>query len=983
MKKFTISMILVFFTILSLGIAQTQIRNLPYFLDYRWHNKPADYVRTGHLKPIPMTEEQLKSPPGPPRIQSQSGVELVNVSNASSHQSEVFIAVNPHNPDNLIVGTNDYRYINSRMVSFYSLDAGNTWKQSITPDNFALGLITNPYPNGSTTTVDPGIAFDSEGRGYYIYLFTQLMKDNSNGDGGIFVCRTNDGGKTWPDEEVGIAVLKYKDALQDKCFIAVDSDPKSPYKNRAYASWFDTKYPFAIAFAYAPNGIDFEIATSVPGSTGKSIQSPLPVVGPNGVLYLTWEEKVDGGAKTKAVVQKSTNGGVTWTWGNPKAAQLVNTCGEVIGYRRALATKGDMRISSHPHMDVDMRNGNIYLIQPGKDENNKYGVFMSVSKDGGETWSGNGSKVENLFKVDGNNVGGDVFLSSISVDPITGMIAVLYYSSQNDPVANVGCDAFVAISFDEGKTFNHIQLTDTWNFTSSSVVDAGGDNLGRYWGDYTSIDVYNGKIYPCFWMPTDKNASFQSCELFTAKLSTAPNPPAELTYENLWQEPTKVKLMWKDPTTNMLGGPIQDFKVIVYRGSEKVAEVDKGVQTYTDNGAVEGQSFSYNLTAKITSTGEESVFATVVGIAGGAIEPKLPSVIAPKPHVNGLLLTWINPIEHVDDTYLYDLNSVEIYVDGSLYRTVSTPQIQAGQQSSELLNLPLEKFYTINLKIKTKRGELVGTSSLSPNYIAYSGAPIGDFQENFDDSENLIPMYLTGDWGLTDKASFSPPYSITDSPDTNSAAGSYTKVIFAPTSISQGNSTLQMKHIGLIRKKDYGSVSISNDFGATYKPIAWIDIDRSSAWDKVKWDVNASEWFEQGIDLSDYVGDTVFVQFALETEANPFNHRDGWFIDDVKIGDYIVGTKDVGYSPKLIDCGIVPNPAVNSTNINFRTPTDGKIFIAVYDELGKMIQVVNDGNLTLGIYNYSINTESLASGFYYIRLSFNGTNEVLPLIIQK
>lgn len=967
------------------AFSQTEIRNLPYYLDVRWHSKPDDYVRTAHLKPTPMPPEARKLPPAPERIQTEQGVELINISQAPSHQSECYIVISPFDPSNIVVASNDYRFMNKsagyRMVNFYSTDGGKTWDEARTPRFLDYELIEYPEEGGATI-VDPGLGFDGKGNLYYCFLFSQIIEGSYTQDNGVFVVKSTDGGKTWLEDELGIPVIKYNGHLQDKCFIGVDHHEDSPYTGRTYVAWYNTEYPFSIGFAYAEGGINFGATSSVKGSSGNSVQSPLPVVAPNGDLYVVWEVKTSGGTKTSAIIQKSTDGGDSWVWDVPKTAQTVNTAGTRVGSRMALDDKGDMRISSHPSLDINPNTGELYLVQAGKDENGKYGVFLAKSTDGGETWDPGSRQVENLHKVDGNTYGNDVFLASVAVDPVTNLLAVLYYSSENDTINNTGCDAFVAVSFDDGETFNHIQLTDTWYFNYNSVEDAGGDNLGRYWGDYTTIDAYDGKIYPCFWMPTSGNANFWSVDLFTALLSTAPEPPTNLTVENSWEEPSKVILHWEDPALNNLGGSLDEFNVFVFRNGDKIGEVESGVEKFTDNNAVEGEEYVYSLKTHIASTGEQSKQVTVSLIAGGALQPKEPLDVKPVPTESGIQLIWTNPVEHIDDSYLHDLSDIEIFVDGQLTETVSGDAIQAGESSSAFLELETGTFYKIKIRAKTTRGEHTGFSGFTNEIIAYAGAVQSELSESFDNAEELTPMYIEGDWGIVSTVYKSEGNSFTDSPEGEYANADTSFFIIAPVPVKTGETTLAFDHIALISKQDIGIIMISNDFGATYEHIAWIDASRSEGFDDDNWEVNESEWFSDGIDLSDYEGDTVYVRFELRTNA--FVNKDGWYIDNLEIGDFPVGVRDYTSIENGLDVSFAPNPAKNEGKLRFKLSRGARAVVSIYNSLGaKAKEVVSGENLSPGEYEYNVDLSDLNSGAYYLRLSFDGFTKTKPIIINR
>jgi hypothetical protein len=109
--------------------------------------------------------------------------------------NETSIAINPTNPDNMIGSANDYQLrvssggtINETAFSraHVTFDGGKTWT-------------TYPIPYKSyTTTGDPAVSFDADGRAYIAtlgFIWSQGLGSVVNPD--ILVSTSDDGGKTW------------------------------------------------------------------------------------------------------------------------------------------------------------------------------------------------------------------------------------------------------------------------------------------------------------------------------------------------------------------------------------------------------------------------------------------------------------------------------------------------------------------------------------------------------------------------------------------------------------------------------------------------------------------------------------------------------------------------------------------------------------------------------------------------------------------
>lgn len=974
MKKFFL--IFTFISLLqNLIFAQYEYRILSPIIDAE-RSAYLDFFQIFRPKEYPPIEMFSK---GPEKILTNSGIPIINIVNQSGGQSETFIVSNPLNPKNIVAAANDFRYNSSssgyRMAAYTSFDGGQTWSISLTPPNKDIFI---PTPSlGGLTNVDPGLAFDSKGNLYYSYIFTQVSDQGGIEDGGVFLNKSTDGGKTWGDP-VPVVLSVGGGSTQDshdKPFIACDQNPNSPFKDRIYLTWFmfSPTLGGTIGFAYSTNGEDFSPPVRIPGSVSNgSVQSPMPIIASDGTLYVVWENKQ--GIYTNVMVQKSTNGGVSWVWTSPKVAQTVRTIGEKVNQRNALPNKGNMRVSSHPYVTLGANPDDIYIVQAGRDENGFYGIYFAKSTNGGETWISN-------IRVDNNTFRNDMFFPAIAFDQKTGILMVVYYSSQMDP-QNKMVDLFASVSFDDGNTWSSLRVTpQSWYLDhTNAVIDAGGAALGRYWGDYLSITTVDGKFYPCFWMPNAPRGTFFSNNAYVAILTTAPNPPDSLKYENSYLEPNKIVLKWIDPKTNQLGGIIKDFRIWVYKGTQKVAEVEKGVQFYIDTTAVDGHEFTYSIKT-VDANNLESPLVSVSGIAGGALRPNPPIILNWSPHENGVILTWQNPSEHIDGSFFHDFHSLDIFSSNgdSLY-SLSSGEIDVGRVQSKLIPLPINSFYNIKIRAVGKRGDLLTSSEFSDTMLVYSGPPLISLNENFDDTLDLLPHYLggTGKWGLTNLVAKSPLYSFTDSPVGNYRSKENSYVIFPPLILKYPNLTLSFDEIAIIDSSgDAGVISVSRDFGVSWVDIAWIDQRRFNGFKDTP---EQSEWFTEHRDLSAFENDTVLIKFSLV--SNPLRNKDGWFIDNLRIDSNPNSIEE--FSKEILsDIDIFPNPAGTQFNLVFRMNTKRNTRIELLDAFGKSLTLLSENQITSGWNLLTFMTDNFSSGVYYIRIDSNGYSILKPLYIVK
>jgi hypothetical protein len=262
-------------------------------------------------------------------------------------RSESDIRVDPTNPQHLIgsskwfVGAEGYNHL----LGFYeSFDGGQSWP--------VQGHI--PGYEGWTDNTDPVGAFDAYGN-YYSFVLPYQFFNNADGSHNYNLGTQKEPNPTLPAEVVAMAVRKHGatgaddwistvngrpdyvatyDSIgnePDKQWIAIDTNPASPFYNRIYAMWVNfhlaTPVPYVSYATALPNG------THTPWSDPQ----PLPTKGhlPQGATYLLPHVDPSGAVSTSltnfnpkknyccttVIVDRSTDGGATWTTvGTPVAS---------------------------------------------------------------------------------------------------------------------------------------------------------------------------------------------------------------------------------------------------------------------------------------------------------------------------------------------------------------------------------------------------------------------------------------------------------------------------------------------------------------------------------------------------------------------------------------------------------------------------------------------------------------------------------------
>ncbi len=78
-----------------------------------------------------------------------------------------------------------------------------------------------------------------------------------------------------------------------------------------------------------------------------------------------------------------------------------------------------------------------------------------------------------------------------------------------------------------------------------------------------------------------------------------------------------------------------------------------------------------------------------------------------------------------------------------------------------------------------------------------------------------------------------------------------------------------------------------------------------------------------------------------------------------------------------------PNPFNPVTKIKYGVPKNGYIKLTVYDELGKEVQIVDEGYKEANTYEAVFDATNLPSGVYYYKLESDGYTDTKKMVILK
>jgi hypothetical protein len=408
---------------------------------------------------IATTREDTGATPYPSQVGSNPGFPADGPMLVKNH-SESDIRVDPTNPRHLIgsskwaVSAEGYNHL----LGFYeSFDGGATWP--------VQGHI--PGYEGWTDNTDPVGAFDSFGNYYALvlpyeffyeadgthnFMTNQNLEPNPSQPAEAITVAIRPHGKTgandWSSNRKGamdvVAAYPAKGREPDKQWITIDINPASPFFNRVYAMWtiFDSIAAVPMV-SYADAQSD---GTHTPWSTPQRLPTAgnnpqgdtyvLPNVDGNGTVYTTLTNFEPKTTFTSILLDRSTDGGVTW---ESVSTVVADVTGPPIMYANTNFRDG---IENTFAVGPKLPSGAYPLYVSWEDYSAGVGnLMLSTSSNGGTTWSA-------PIRVNDNASPVDAFQPNLTV-AANGTVVVAFYDRRLAcPAANTTEAANAGLALD-------------------------------------------------------------------------------------------------------------------------------------------------------------------------------------------------------------------------------------------------------------------------------------------------------------------------------------------------------------------------------------------------------------------------------------------------------------------------------------------------------------------------------------------------------
>jgi hypothetical protein len=408
----------------------------------------------------------------------------VDVSQRHLNESEEAVAVNPTNPDNIVIVTNvGHREagLTAGMFEAVSFDGGRTWTTKL------IGLGAGD-PLGDSCC-DPSLSFDQYGNLFMTYLYQ--VEDT------VPIALSTDGGRTFAVvANISKSDLPPKKGAGDSrgLFRFVDQPTITSGAGQVWVV-FNAGGPI-VATGARVSGLgrvaSFVPVEVVPGTNNCTYGDV--AIGPSGQVMQACNLTESGQGGGKIFVNIDPDGVGPAGFGD----RIYVTETHVGGFD-FIPPQPDRSIDAEVGLAWDRTGGphrgrvSMVYTRETKNESDDTDVYVRHSDDGGATWSAQ-------TRVNDDDTPNSQFLPKIAVDQSTGNLAVVWYDARNDPGSGSPGDTD-GLSNDDAQFWGAFSTDGGNSFGPNRQISAGTSNSrasgnGIDYGDYSGLAFDHGLAHP-------------------------------------------------------------------------------------------------------------------------------------------------------------------------------------------------------------------------------------------------------------------------------------------------------------------------------------------------------------------------------------------------------------------------------------------------------------------------------------------------------
>ncbi|MFL6139224.1 MAG: sialidase family protein [Frankiaceae bacterium] len=402
----------------------------------------------------------------------------VDVSQRPTNESEEAIAVNPTNPNNIVIVTNVV-FPDAGLFEAVTFDGGTTWTRSVIGDNDNLG----------DACCDPSLSFDRYGNLFLGYLYNVELE--------VPIALSTDGG------------------LHFNLIANIAKPPKQTPSHGTDRLYRFTDQPTVVAghgevwVVYNAGGPMAATGAAVTGLGQVGSFAQIEVI-PN-TNNCTYGDVAIGPAgqvmQACALTESGQGGGKLFVSVDPDGLGPANFGDRTlaaethVGGFDFIAAQPDRSIDSEPGLAWDrtggLHNGRVYLLYTHEVSNEKDATDVEIrhSDDQGATWSA-------PVRVNDDATTRSQFLPKLSLDPTTGNLAATWYDARND-LGTGGAGDTDGVPNDDAQVWGSFSADGGATFSPNVRISAGTSNSadahnGIDYGDYSGLSFYGGIAHPAW-----------------------------------------------------------------------------------------------------------------------------------------------------------------------------------------------------------------------------------------------------------------------------------------------------------------------------------------------------------------------------------------------------------------------------------------------------------------------------------------------------